>query len=120
MSDALRQALADRDLFAQTLWIIRGALGFDNDGEDSPWPTIHGMGKIGFADMVTKEAIEFRREADESIDALVEVEALVDRWWKESESRGPEDKLFTAGVVAMLDKALGNERIPPWKVVDDA
>jgi len=53
---------------------------------------------------VSANALEARAEAAEA--KVARVEALLDLWRRESDHRGPDDTLYTVGVVAMLSIAL--------------
>lgn len=48
------------------------------------------------------------REAAARAEITAAVEALVDRWDREAADRGPDDTLYTSGVVGMLRAALSS------------
>lgn len=54
------------NLALQTLWEIRGILGFDNDSMPDPGATIAGMGIDGFCEMMIKAAREHRQDVEDA------------------------------------------------------
>jgi hypothetical protein len=64
---AYRALVAERDLLAQAMWDARGALGFDNDGDESPAASIHGDFEQ-FAANHVREAREQARDYETALD----------------------------------------------------